>query len=438
MSSKEIRESKPSVEIVETIQNNDEDTETIVTENKFTLEDPFLNYSDQEIEDLITESEKEYERYNMESQIFSSFLKHSDPEFFLQIELMMSRMPQSIDELTSIGAFPSANSLFEIGSTKGSLHSKRSQFSAKSSSLKHPFGSVTGSLASTASRTPISCYMKIEICEKEIELMEKMKRKLEKQTFDKEIELETSIEEICISKAEITELTNTFDDVVMIKGINPVTLRVPAETFSKFLQNNIKRNSTLIDKMRLRSSSMKQNLMTIRKKLNLKEQLSGILRPIDFEMLQIEKYQFTKTLEEKNQHFVGLKQVNGQIALACSEQKKILEEKLKFLADLKRKHETVTNSINRMRQETESVKGKIDEMKVKIANLKYKMDNYKAPTVNQYADLKQKHAALEKQNKKLKRENTLHEAKLKNLKKQLAYKRKASAENTKRKIYDDN
>lgn len=369
----------------------------------------FNEYSNQELHDLIEQNTGEFLTVDTENQVFLSFICNEDTNECSRIMNGLGKLPQDIDELGTLNGSFEIFSWIDGSSVVDSIYSRRSKRSLSifGGSQKSLFTGTTDTSGVHSMHEQLSLMIKLEITEKEIKRKDERIKKIIRDHDQLQEQLSCKEKEVNQSTYEIKHRTNEFKKEVVTNGVDPITSRIPAETFLKFIRIKIKQDNTLTDKLRLRIASYNQTAKTIQKKLLLKKQLGGILRPIDFEQLEIDKNQLGHSLKDKDSQFYGLKQVNGQISLACAEQKKALDEKLNLMRDLKMKAEMIKQSIERMKQEKESVSEKLDKVRSDMEKLKYKMKHYLTPSVDDYCNKKEMLREIEARNKALRREYEL-------------------------------
>lgn len=395
---------------------SDESTETGVTIEEV---DVFKDYSNKELNDLIEQTKAEYSKIDTENRMCLSFITNEDPAIATKFFAELLKLPQDINELAVISDNFDSISWLDESSVVESIYSRKSKKSLSIFSWGSQKSLITGTTETSGyqkTREQLSPLMKIEMTEKTIKHKRENIKNVIKASEKKVEQLSCKAKEIQMSNKEIIQKLNEFQKEVATNGIDPITSRIPAETFLKFIRTKLKQDNTLTDKLRLRSASLRQTAKTIQSKLASKKQLGGILRPIDFEQLKIDKTQLTKSLMDKDAHIYGLKKVNGQISLACAVQKKALDEKLKLVESMRTKAVSMNHSIQRMKQEQDGVRRKIDDVQTETRKLKYKMKHYRTPSVDDYCNKKEVLTELEKRNKVLRRENDLFLSKLSHIK----------------------
>ena len=121
-----------------------------------------------------------------------------------------------------------------------------------------------------------------------------------------------------------------------------------------------------------------------KKMLKMREEISGCLRPVDFELMTIEKKTLQKNDEEKKIYYAGLKNASSEAAIAMTvQQKKLLkvtQEYNKLLVSTTHCEKIIKTLEKQFIDEQEDVK------KVQNLNsvLEKKVRNFEAPTIMDY------------------------------------------------------
>lgn len=162
-------------------------------------------------------------------------------------------------------------------------------------------------------------------------------------------------------------------EFVIVNGTNEVTKKIPLERYLKFIDKWTKNGNALIENMHMKTTTLKQNYGQQKSALAIKAELSGILRPIDFEQLEIEKRQFLETIDVKNKHFIGLKMATGNAALVLSTQRKMLLQSEEQLTNIKEKQAKAQRSIEKMYTEEAALLNEIDQWQDRIDKIRNKI-----------------------------------------------------------------
>lgn len=405
-------------------------------------------------EDLVTAVEELKEDMNtlrLDNILIERFLQKNDPKAYAAITRIMDRAQGPKIQFAAI-AKPK-ESVVDFARTFGSK--KESTAGASSMDLRLRLSSVGGGPRMTMNEDQSSIRtnasfsrrmgggtsmgtlhsfrvelranysMKNEMLDEDCNGLKKIIQKLQRETKAEVKKLEATIEEMELTNKEVVDTIAAFERYVVVQGVDPITKKIPAEQFIKFIRHWLRQGSALIEKMRLRRATLRQKCFQQKNLLAVKEELSGILRPIDFEQLTIEKSDFIRTIEEKNTHLIGLKRVTGQSSLVLATQKKVLLERTGEILMLKKKILETEENTRKLENEGVSVEKDIEEARLNNERLMGLINTYKAPSVLDYARKKNELNELRKEVKRLQREKYIGTIKLGNMKKKLYLKRKA-------------
>lgn len=391
------------------------------------VETEFDAMNNEELLNFINEQKRIASLAKLENIYIKRFLQANDPNFVPVIHTLEDRKIQFAD---TEGTKTIYNDKFAANinkvSPKLSLNMAKSedQFSMKSTLTSYSRHMSIRTFDSVIHNEPeINLSMKLEMISKAI--ADCKARKTQKEFETKKIlrNLNATVDELKLTNRETIETIVTFEDYVVTKGIDPLTQRIPSERFIKFYTNWVKSGMSIVEKMRLKTSTLRKNAAHQKSLLAIKAELSGILRPIDFEQLQIKKYDFQITIEEKNAHLIGLKRVKGNAALALANQRKMLLDTMAKLESVINKSKECESQIARLKAEANLVEAETVTCNGNIEKLLEQMKTYKAPSALEYAKLKTSLRNLEKDLKLAKRKNYISKIKLNNTKTKLKMKR---------------
>ena len=133
-----------------------------------------------------------------------------------------------------------------------------------------------------------------------------------------------------------------FKRAIVIGGENPRTGSISSEKVFKYYEERQKSKDVMLEKLRLKNSSMKVEIQKCESKLRLRDEAGEVLHYIDFHQLQIENKQSVRTIEEKESDLSFFKSSTG----AC----------VRTLNATKQDLLNTTNDYNNMLQEVENRK----------------------------------------------------------------------------------
>ena len=140
--------------------------------------------------------------------------------------------------------------------------------------------------------------------------------------------LRAVLEETEIRIGELKRDAYEFKRDVVIGAENARTGKIMAERVAKYFEDKIRQVDGVIEKLRLKNSTLKSQIAKVEAQLAQKEELGDVLHYIDFHQLQIENKQYVATIEERNDELLQVKLLLGKTIQVLNEYKKRLAEKL--------------------------------------------------------------------------------------------------------------
>jgi len=92
----------------------------------------------------------------------------------------------------------------------------------------------------------------------------------------------------------------------------------------RYLEEKLRGKDALIEKLRLKNTSLRTHVTKVDNQLKQKEELGDVLHYIDFHQLQIENKQLVKKIEEQNEELVRIKMVTGRTIQSLNSLKRTL------------------------------------------------------------------------------------------------------------------
>ncbi|KXS13857.1 hypothetical protein M427DRAFT_136166 [Gonapodya prolifera JEL478] len=224
--------------------------------------------------------------------------------------------------------------------------------------------------------------------------------------------LRAEMEELEVREQEYKKLTYEFQRDVVVGGVNERTGKVVAEKVVRDYEDRIRGQDTLITKLRLKSSTLRNTLHKLRTQLHQKEEMGEVLHAIDFDQLQIENRQYVAKIEERNAEVVALKVVAGKGVGILNHYKKSLatlsDASKKLRADITSR----TDLLAKLRAEHAAVKAELAHQQSIRVELDTMGKESKVPDVMEYVDLKARHSRLLADLASLRRKIAIAEASL--------------------------
>ncbi|GJQ80586.1 hypothetical protein Trydic_g19990 [Trypoxylus dichotomus] len=165
------------------------------------------------------------------------------------------------------------------------------------------------------------------------------------------------------------------------------------------MQEWLKTAQFMLEKLRLRTSSLRIQQSKLKNLLIQKEELGECIHEVDFVKLKIENKNFQINIEQKNSHLLELKRINGNANLMLTNHKKILQKQDEALRNLKKTVKATQKRIVELEEENVHTANELAVEKEKFKQLKKRVQLYQVPDVMAYI---RKKAELDELNKTLK------------------------------------
>ncbi|XP_046340431.1 coiled-coil domain-containing protein 113-like [Haliotis rufescens] len=320
------------------------ETMSVDTSND-TAEDPLQDLTDEQLFQLVEETLRANEVLAAETQMFEKFLKRVEPKDVPGVAVqptLGALQSQSTQEMRGVGR-------------------KRSK--SRSSNLDK-------SLKLTAEQ-------KCDIAQREIE---ELREEIEKLKEDSEKIMDTYkaiMEEADMRLAEMKKDSYEFDRDIVKGAVNQRTAKVIAEKVIRYFEDKLRARDTLIEKLRLKNSTLKVQKKKLHLQLKQKEEMGEVLHEVDFNQLKIENQQYLEKIDERNQDLLRLKLMAGNT--------------LQVLNSYKKKLHTLTMESERLGSEISSrndLLSKIDAETKVVEQERAKAENINRKLRQQLADFR--------------------------------------------------
>jgi len=328
------------------------------TENQ---EDPLQDLSDEQIYQLLEETVRANEVLSTETQMFEKYLKRVEPKD------LVGPTPTTLAAPTPS---QSSNDLTGISGGRGARKRSKSRSSTMDRTLR------------------LSAEQKCDIAQREIEAY---REAIEKLRDDSEKILDTFkaiIEEADIRSAEIKKASYEFERDVLKGAVNQRTGKVIAEKCSRYFDDKLRARDTLIEKLRLKNSTLKVQKKKLILQLKQKEEMGEVLHEVDFNQLKIENQQYIEKIDERNQDLLRLKLMAGNTLQVLNLYKKKLHTLTMESERLKSEITSRLDLLAKIDSETKQV----EEERIKAEKINRKLrgqlGDYKVPDVMEYVSEK--------------------------------------------------
>ncbi|XP_077982836.1 cilia- and flagella-associated protein 263-like [Glandiceps talaboti] len=310
-------------------------------------DDPLADLSDEQLRQLVEDSTIGNRILENETTMFEKFLKRVEPN------MMVS---------------PSAAPTPSVSVQDTRMMRKRSKSKA---------GGVDRHLKLTAEQ-------KCDIAQREIE---ELREEIEKLKEDSEKVLDTYraiMEEADMRLTEIKKASYEFDRDIVKGSVNPRSDKVVAEKVVRYFDDKLRQRDTLIEKLRLKNSTLKVQKKKLQLQLKQKEEMGEVLHEVDFQQLKIENSQYLEKIDERNQDLLRLKLMAGNTLQVLNTYKKKLYTLTMESDRLKTEISSRNELLSRIDTETEQVE--VERAKAEKLNrkLRQQLDDYKVPEVVEY------------------------------------------------------
>lgn len=338
----------------------------------------------------------------LENGVIERYLQKNDPELLLGVTNILRKPRQQ----TKIH-FASEATVGSAGaSATNEMQMRTKRIDTDTISVATTATNISQSARSTISlgfNTRVNYTMRIELSEHDILSVYDAIEQIRVETRDKLRRVITAFQEVKLTNSETVETQKEFGNFVLchkhngggdLGGEETNNMQAPLERFTKFIDKWTKNGSAVVEKMRLRSASLKQQIKQLQQVMALKKELSGILRPIDFEQMATEKLQNQQLLDKKLQHLIGLKRTTGDVLLTLSVHRKHLAKSQELLIMMDTKIDRAKSEWERLANLSEQISNDINVWRERIARLKNRQMNSVSPSIEDYMESKKKLRAL--------------------------------------------
>lgn len=329
----------------------------------------------------------------LENNLFERYLETNDPEMLLGITKLMKHTSKNTKITFDVVAQESST-----GDNDASRKARRSTHSSKSdpdSSSMHTIKTFTSrsfmsSTGNVRGEVRLSTVFRIEMCQKDTETLNTQIANIRQTTKQQLRELTAMTESLRMDRDESIKTIDELHQFVQIKGKQVYGKEIPLEHLLAFVENVIKNGNAIVEQMRLRTATLRANKKQKLQELAIKKELSGILRPIDFEQLQIEKVQLIRQLDENQSQFLGLKRLASNISQMMITQKNHLLKHESHLLKIDSKLDKRRADTNRYYSIQDAVEKEQAQWEESLKKLKLHKATHFVPTIDEYISSKAK------------------------------------------------
>ena len=208
--------------------------------------------------------------------------------------------------------------------------------------------------------------------------------------------LRAVLEETEIRIGELKRDAYEFKRDVVVGAENSRTGKIVAEKVVRYFDDKLKQIDAIIEKLRLKNSTLKSQINKIETVLAQKEEVGDVLHYIDYHQLQIENKQYTTKIEEKNEELLTVKLSTTKTIQALNEYKRKLTVQLDDATWLKNEVESKKAQLKKLETESKKVaKEKLSESRMKSKFRQQIEEASEMPEVGDYIMQKKEMYALE-------------------------------------------
>lgn len=324
---------------------------------------PLDELTDQQLIDVITEMETDLGHIQLENSIFYDFLQSNDPSLLEGFQALLEFARGEAPPPPELGS--------EILIRK----------TAKLDTM-----SLSSMLDSRGPKINIS--QKIDMVVKATEETQAKLESFVKKSHKTRRRLRAELEEFSIRESDIREARDIFEFNIVTQGVDKLTQRIPAEKFIRYMQDWLKSATLNIEKLRLRTASLKVHFKKVSQTLVQRQELGENVHAVDFDQLEIENKHFLEKIEQKHHHLIELKKMNGGANLVLSKHKKYLQKQLQEYNNLKTKFGEHEKLMAEIEKECDTVAEEADKAKNRLEYITKLKNTYTVPDVMEYIKIK--------------------------------------------------
>ncbi|XP_056633875.1 coiled-coil domain-containing protein 113 [Diorhabda sublineata] len=354
--------------------------------------DPLDKLSDAELVNLL------------ENSVFMDFLKNYSPSALEGLEQMLNyAISISTKQIPSSGAVVPENIASDTESTVDSVKSKRN-FRIES------IPSINNLVEGRGPKINIST--KTDMIVKAIEETQQNLDIYIKKSLRTKRNLRSELQEYGIRENDITESRNSFEFNIVTHGVDPLTQRIPAEKWIRFMEEWLKSSALIMEKLRLRTASLRIQYKKVSAVLIQRQELGKNVHAVDFDQLEIDNNHLQEKIEQNQIHLLEMKKMNGGANLVLTKHKKYLLRQQMDFNKLQRDIEQKEKQIEELDEEYVKVEAEKEVAKEKFMRFKDFKDKYRVPDVMEYVVLKKEVDELRKNIKILQRRKNIQDISL--------------------------
>jgi len=195
-------------------------------------------------------------------------------------------------------------------------------------------------------------------------------------------------EEADIRLKEMQKSSYEFNRDIVLGAKNPRTGKIISERVSRYFEDKMRTREALIEKLRLKNSTLKVQKKKLQLQLKQKEELGEVLHEVDFNQLKIENSQYLEKIDERNQELLKLKMTAGSTLQVLNTYKKKLNHLTMESDRLKSEIALRNDLLSRIDSETDAVEKEREKAEKINGNLRRQLQDYIVPEVIDYVQVR--------------------------------------------------
>ncbi|XP_054010825.1 coiled-coil domain-containing protein 113-like [Hylaeus anthracinus] len=189
--------------------------------------------------------------------------------------------------------------------------------------------------------------------------------------------------------------------------------------WDRFIKEWLRSANTIIERLRLKSATIKMQIKKAKQQLIQREELGEALHAVDFEQLNIQNKDYARMIEEKNRYVIEMKRIAGHYHLKLTQHKQKLSNLLLTLNEVKKDITLKKEQIEELEAERANVEVDVIRMDERLKNLLTFMNNHTVPDILDFVKLTVELKELQKTYKLLERRRNVEKIIYQTSKKQI-------------------
>ncbi|KAK0163564.1 hypothetical protein PV327_007233 [Microctonus hyperodae] len=374
--------------------------------------------SDEELNERLQLLTHTNEILELENEVFERYLHRNDSQSLVSMSQVLETAEVISSQMTQVPSLHSRGSESINGSN---MRGKNTPLSSGSiGSIQIFSGSNSAQLSAIQPPTRgfrIALLQRIDMANKEIEEMKKELEERERLTIKKRDNLRAQMEEIKMRICDINDARDGLEENVAKKGVDKSTGKILADKFIHYIEMWLKNADRIIDKLRLKTSTIKSQIKKARIQLKQREELGASLHLIDFEALAIENEDYSKQIHEKTQQLMELKKITGQYNFTLNTHKNKLNKQQITLENIKKQINIKENQIKKLNLDLEKTEIQLEDLERRINKIpKAKVDHELRADVTEIIKVQSELEEMKKTHERLERHGNIQLIALKAIK----------------------